>query len=90
MGYFAVRRRFLAFLAGGLGAIARSNAEQPDEFEGRILDFHRAWDEFMRAYFGCSKDAGNLGDCDASKRRLDYGLFLKAAKRGRKLFDQEK
>lgn len=57
------------------------------EFAGQVAQFHEHWERFLRAYLGCPKGAIDIRQCDGARGVLDYPEFLKAARIGRKLFE---
>lgn len=61
-----------------------------DRVDLRIVEFHRHWEKFLRAYLGCPSWATNIKECDLNRGLWEYPEFVKAAKAGRELFDLEK
>ena len=57
-----------------------------DDFDYRLLKFHRAYDGFIRAYLGCPKDARAMEECSAARGILDRRLFEKSRVAARELY----
>ncbi|MDE2102127.1 MAG: hypothetical protein KGL39_33080 [Patescibacteria group bacterium] len=75
--------RVLVLLLIGLHLFAAPT----DDFDARVLKFHRRWDRFVRTYWGCDKDAPNRTDCQSWKGGLDRKAFAEAREAAKPLFD---
>lgn len=60
-----------------------------DEFSSSVLEFHGAWDRFVRVYLGCPADAVTADACKPSLGILNRALYEKARGKARQVFDFE-
>lgn len=58
-----------------------------DELLENILDFHFAWDKFVRTYFGCPPSALTSAECQQALGKLDRKLYEKVRAKAKTLFD---
>jgi len=61
---------------------------ETEDFGGKLLEFHAAYNSFFRKYFGCPAEAKAVEECIQSSGILDYKL-LNQVRRKAKMFEQE-
>ena len=55
-------------------------APSTDDFTSRLVEFHKHYNPFFRAYFGCPEGAADISECDPNQAKIDYQELKQLAK----------
>jgi archaellum biogenesis protein FlaJ (TadC family) len=58
-----------------------------EDFDARVSQFHRHWEKFIRAFWGCRPESTERAQCTAALGAIDRREFGAARKAALSLFD---
>ena len=60
-----------------------------NDFDARVIRFHRRWDRWVREYWGCSNDARDRRECNPTLSRVTAPGVHAACVEAREVFKLE-